>query len=95
MSVLELLEEAFALPWEVDVLVSPSCREKEVSSSGAEINQVVCPFAPAKSLIWRGFLGPRAVSPPSGGVEGDLAGAQGEGSYYGGWVLLCLLPLCR
>ena len=49
--------EAFVLSWEVDVPVSPSCRDKEVSSSGVEIN-------PAKSLIWRGFLGSRAISPP-------------------------------
>jgi hypothetical protein len=55
--------EAFALPWEVDVPTSQSCREKEVSSSGAEINQVVRPSAPARSMLRRGFLGPRAVSP--------------------------------
>ena len=64
MSDSELLAEAFALPWEVDVLVRPSRRNKEVSSSRAEINQVVRPSTPAKSLIRRGFLGPRAVSPP-------------------------------
>jgi hypothetical protein len=63
MSDSELLEEAFALPWEVDVPASSSCREKEVFSSGVEINQLVRPSAPAKSLIRRGFLGPRAVSP--------------------------------
>jgi hypothetical protein len=63
MSDSELLEEAFALPWEVDVLASSSCREKEVSSSGVEINQVVQPSALAKSLIWCGFLGLRAISP--------------------------------
>jgi hypothetical protein len=63
MSDSELLEEAFALPWEVDVPASSSCREKEVFSSGVGINQVVRPSAPAKSLIRRGFLGPRAVSP--------------------------------
>jgi hypothetical protein len=59
----EIIKEAFALPWEVDVPASQSCREKEVSSSGAEINQVVRPSAPARSLLRRGFLGPRAVSP--------------------------------
>jgi hypothetical protein len=64
MSNSELLEEAFALPWEVDVPTSPSYRDREVSSSGAEINQVVRPSAPAKSLIRRRFFGPRAVSPP-------------------------------
>jgi hypothetical protein len=48
----------------VDVLESSSRRDKEVSSSGAEINQVVHPSALAKSLIWHGFLGSRAVSPP-------------------------------
>jgi hypothetical protein len=64
MSDAELIKEAFALPWEVDVPVSPSCRDKEVSSSGAEINQEVSPSAPARSLLRRGFLGLRAVSPP-------------------------------
>jgi hypothetical protein len=59
----EIIKEAFALPWEVDVPASQSCREKEVSSFGAEINQVVRPSAPARSLLRRGFLGPRAVSP--------------------------------
>jgi hypothetical protein len=58
----EIIKEAFALPWEVDVPASQSCREKEVSSSGAEINQVVCPSAPARSMLHRGFHGPRAVS---------------------------------
>jgi hypothetical protein len=32
----ELIKEAFALPWEVDELASPSCRDKEASSSGDE-----------------------------------------------------------
>jgi hypothetical protein len=63
MSDSELLEEAFALPWEVDVSASPSCRDREVSSSGAEINQVVRPSALAKSLIWCGFFGLRAIFP--------------------------------
>ena len=54
-----LLEEAFALPWEVDVPVGPSCRDEEASSSGVEINQVVRPSTPAKSLLRHGFLGPR------------------------------------
>ena len=44
--------------------MSPSCRDNEVTSFGAEDNQVVCLFALAKSLIRRGFFGPRAVSPP-------------------------------
>ena len=43
--------ELFALPWEVDVPTNPSCRDKEVSSSGAETNQVVRPSAPARSLL--------------------------------------------
>ena len=47
----ELLEEAFALPWEVDVLASPSCRDEEASSFGVEINQVVRPSASVKSLL--------------------------------------------
>jgi hypothetical protein len=46
------------------VSVSPSCRDKEVSSFGAVINQEVCPSAPARSLLRRGLLGPRAVSSP-------------------------------
>jgi hypothetical protein len=64
MSDSKLLKEAFALPWEVDVPASPSCKDRKVSSSGVEINQVVRPSAPAKSLIWHRFFGPRAVSPP-------------------------------
>jgi hypothetical protein len=47
------------------VPASPSCKDKEVSSFGVEINQVVCPSAPVRSLLRRGFLCPRAVSPPS------------------------------
>jgi hypothetical protein len=58
------LKAVFAVPWEVDELVSPSCRDNEVTSFGAEDNQVVRPSALAKSLIQRGFFGPRAVSPP-------------------------------
>jgi hypothetical protein len=61
------LKEVFAVPWEVDEPVSPHCRDNEVTSSGAEDNQVdepVCPSAPAKSLIRRGFFGPRATPPP-------------------------------
>jgi hypothetical protein len=56
------LKEVFAVPWEVDEPVCPPCRDNEVTSSGAEDNQVA---APAKSLIRRGFFGPRAASPPS------------------------------
>lgn len=52
----ELIKEAFALPLEVDVPASPSCRGKEVSSSEAEINQVVRPSA-VVSLV-------RELSPP-------------------------------
>jgi hypothetical protein len=36
MSDSELIKEAFALPWEVDEPASPSCRDKEASSSGDE-----------------------------------------------------------
>jgi hypothetical protein len=32
----EIIKEAFALPWEVDEPASPSCRDKEASSSGGE-----------------------------------------------------------
>jgi hypothetical protein len=71
----KIIKEAFALPWEVDVSARiffffffdkcrrESCREEEVSSSGADINQVVRPSAPARNLLRCGFLGPRAVSP--------------------------------
>jgi hypothetical protein len=61
------LKEVFTVPWEVDEPVSPPCRDNEFTSSGAEDNQVdepVRPSAPAKSLIWRGFLGLRAAPPP-------------------------------
>jgi hypothetical protein len=61
------LKEVFAIPWEVDEPVSPPCRDNEVTSSGAEDNQVdepVRPSAPVKSLIRRGFFGPRAAPPP-------------------------------
>jgi hypothetical protein len=59
----EIIKEAFALPWEMDVPASQSCKEEEVPSSGAENIQVVRPTDPARSLLRRGFLGPRAVSP--------------------------------
>jgi hypothetical protein len=61
------LKEVFAVPWEVDEPVSPPCRDYEVTSSGAEDIQVDEPVrssAPAKSLIRRGFFGPRAAPPP-------------------------------
>jgi hypothetical protein len=64
MSDSELIKEAFALPWEVDEPASPSCKDKEASSSGDEGGtQLVRPPAPMKSLLRRGFLGPRNVSP--------------------------------
>jgi hypothetical protein len=61
------LKEVFAVPWEVDEPVSPPCRDYEVISSGAEDiqgDEPVRPSAPAKSLIQRGFFGPRAAPPP-------------------------------
>jgi hypothetical protein len=61
------LKEVFATPWEVDEPVSPSspsCRDNEVTSFGAENLQVVHPSTLAKSLLRRGFLGSRAVSSP-------------------------------
>jgi hypothetical protein len=61
------LKEVFTVPWEVDEPVSPPYRDKEVTSSRAEDNQVdepVRPSAPTKSLIRRGFFGPRAAPPP-------------------------------
>jgi hypothetical protein len=64
MSDSERIKEAFALPWEVDEPASPSCSDKEASSSGDEGGtQMVRPPAPMKSLIRRGFLGPRNISP--------------------------------
>jgi hypothetical protein len=64
MSESEIIKEAFALPWEVDEPASPSCRDEEASSSGVEggTQMVRCP-APMKSLLRRGFLGPRIGSP--------------------------------
>jgi hypothetical protein len=60
----ELIKEAFALPWEVDEPASPSCRDEEASSSGVEGGtQMVRAPAPMKSLLRRGFLGPRIGSP--------------------------------
>jgi hypothetical protein len=64
MSESELIKEAFALPWEVDEPASPSCRDEEASSSGVEGGtQMVRSPAPMKSLLRRGFLGPRIGSP--------------------------------
>jgi hypothetical protein len=64
MSDSELIKEAFALPWEVDEPASPPCRDKEASSAGDEGGtQMERPHAPMKSLLRRGFLGPRNVSP--------------------------------
>jgi hypothetical protein len=64
MSESELIKEAFALPWEVDEPASPSCRDEEASSSGVEGGtQMVRPPAPMKSLLRRGFFGPRIGSP--------------------------------
>ena len=60
---LSILKEAFSVPWEVDVLASPICKDREDTSSGVEDTQVVSPSSLAKSLIRRGFFGPRAVSP--------------------------------
>ena len=45
------LKEVFAVPWEVDEPVHPSCRDNEVTLSAAEDIQVVCPSTSAKSLI--------------------------------------------
>jgi hypothetical protein len=61
MSDSKLIKEAFALPWEVDEPASPSCRDKEASSSSAE-GGTQTP-ALMRSLLRRGFLGPRIVSP--------------------------------
>jgi hypothetical protein len=60
------LKEVFAVPWEVDEPVSPPCKDYEVTSSGVEdiqVDEPVRPSAPAKSLIRRGFFGPRAAPP--------------------------------
>ena len=85
------LKEVFIVPWEVDEPVSPSCRDNEVTSSGAED---VRPSAPAKSLILRGFFDPRAVSPPPVVLKEVLPVLKGkdptskEGSSSGATVLL-------
>jgi hypothetical protein len=60
---LSILKEAFSVPWEVDALASPLCRDWEVTFSGVEETQVVCPSSPVKVLLRRGFFGPRAASP--------------------------------
>jgi hypothetical protein len=91
------LKEVFAVPWEMEEPVSPSCRDNEVTSSGVEDIQVVRPSAPAKSLIWRGFLGPRAVSSPPVVLKEVLPVLKGkvptpeEGSSSGATVLLLSL----
>jgi hypothetical protein len=59
---LSVLKEAFSIPWEVDALASPLCRDREVTFSRVEETQVVPP-SPAKGLLRRGFFGPRAASP--------------------------------
>jgi hypothetical protein len=53
----ELIKEAFALPWEVDELASPSCRDKEDSSSGHSF--------PVKGMLRRGFLGSKIDPSPA------------------------------
>ena len=44
--------------------MSPSCRDIEITSSRAKDNQVVHPFALAKSLVRRGFLVRKLFLPP-------------------------------
>jgi hypothetical protein len=80
------LKVVFAAPWEVDEPVSPPCRDNEVTSSGAEDNQVDAPFCTGEKFDSAGILWFNSCSSPSGGVERGIAGAQGEGSYSGGWV---------
>jgi hypothetical protein len=91
------LKEFFAAPWEVDELVSPSnpsCKDNEVTLSRAEDIQVVHPSALAKSLIQRGFLGPRPISSPLVVLKEVLPVLKGkdptleEGSSSGATVLL-------
>jgi hypothetical protein len=88
------LKEVFAAPWEVDEPVSPSCKDNEVASSGAEDIQVVCPSALAKSLLRQGFLGLRAVPSPPMVLKEVLPVLKGkdsnpeEGSSSGATVLL-------
>jgi hypothetical protein len=74
------LKEVFAVPWEVDEPVSPSYRDNEITSSRAEDKQAVRPSALAKSLIWRGFFGPRAISPPSVVLKEVLLVLKGKDS---------------
>jgi hypothetical protein len=61
------LKEVFAVPWEMDEPVSPPCRDNEVTSSGAEdiqVDELVRPSTPVKSLIRHGFFGSRVAPPP-------------------------------
>jgi hypothetical protein len=62
----ELIKEAFALPWEVDELASPSCRDKEDSSSGHSF--------PVKGMLRRGFLGSKIA--PSPALSPELASSS-------------------
>jgi hypothetical protein len=62
----ELIKEAFAFPWEVDELASPSCRDKEDSSSGHSF--------PVKGMLRRGFLGSKIV--PSPALSPELASSS-------------------
>ena len=97
--------EAFSLPWEVDVLASPGSSEWEGSDSGVA-DSVVLPMSevilanpqakssPAKSLLRRGFLGPRAAHPLSVLDDAPLAPASAlirRGFLGSGHVP----PLCR
>ena len=88
--------EAFSLPWEDDISMSPSSRDWEASSSGVADTGVApmseetlvkaacgssqAKFArnpsSAKSLIRRGFFGPRVTS-PSATDDKILASASG------------------
>jgi hypothetical protein len=52
------------------------------------------PFCPGEKFASTWFPWPESCLSLSGGVEGGLAGDQGEGAYYGGWVLLCRYYLC-
>jgi hypothetical protein len=55
MSESELIKEAFALPWEVDEPVSPSCRDEEAGVEGG--TQMVRPPAPMACLDVAGRIG--------------------------------------
>jgi hypothetical protein len=79
--------EAFSLPWEDDLEASPGSSDWEESESGVadsvnlpvpdvSLAKVVRGSSPAKSLIRRGFLGPRAAPTPTVSDDAALLSAR-------------------